>query len=241
MKLDGEMKKEEEEAIIKVKGEPLIEKEDPKAFVIPIQIEANINLNALADTGSDINVMPYHVYMELGREEMKPVNKGITMLNHSKAEPMRLLRMFCARLWEHMMMRLDPYDPNALDNMRWWRKRYWNMLNQMGCGEVIDEMLTINLCVACIDEEIFTSEPWNRAFNIDEPIYSELCHEFYSTYEFDEVYVGDELRMKNIINFRLCERAFSCVTQRISMKKDLMCTSKVVCVAMITSTFKSIG
>ncbi|GJW44857.1 hypothetical protein Tco_0073656 [Tanacetum coccineum] len=36
MKLDGEMKKEEEEAIIKIKGEALKEKEDPGAFVIPI-------------------------------------------------------------------------------------------------------------------------------------------------------------------------------------------------------------
>ncbi|GKF06930.1 hypothetical protein Tco_0037598 [Tanacetum coccineum] len=39
MKLDGEMKKEEEEAIIKIKGEELIEKEDPGAFVIPIRLE----------------------------------------------------------------------------------------------------------------------------------------------------------------------------------------------------------
>ncbi|GJY08504.1 hypothetical protein Tco_0375558 [Tanacetum coccineum] len=36
MKLDREMKKNEEEAIIKVKGEALIEKVDPGAFVIPI-------------------------------------------------------------------------------------------------------------------------------------------------------------------------------------------------------------
>nr|GFA89224.1 hypothetical protein [Tanacetum cinerariifolium] len=70
MKLDGEMKKEEEEAIIKVKGKALIEKEDPRAFVIPIRLEAKINLNALANTGFDINVMPYHVYKELGREEV---------------------------------------------------------------------------------------------------------------------------------------------------------------------------
>nr|GEX89459.1 hypothetical protein [Tanacetum cinerariifolium] len=70
MKLDGEKKKEEEEAIIKVKGKALIEKEDPGAFVIPIRLEAKINLNALADTGSDINVMPYSVYKELGREEV---------------------------------------------------------------------------------------------------------------------------------------------------------------------------
>ncbi|GKE57089.1 hypothetical protein Tco_1496274, partial [Tanacetum coccineum] len=71
MKLDGEMTKKEEEAIIKVKGEALIKKEDPRAFVILIRLEANINLNALADTGININVMPYRVYKELGKEELK--------------------------------------------------------------------------------------------------------------------------------------------------------------------------
>ncbi|GJX15790.1 hypothetical protein Tco_0216622 [Tanacetum coccineum] len=88
----GEIKKEEEEAIIKIKGEALIDKEDPGAFVIPIRLEAKTNLIALSDTGSDVNVMPYRVYKELGREEVKPVNRGITMLNHSKAEPMGLLK-----------------------------------------------------------------------------------------------------------------------------------------------------
>ncbi|GJW44858.1 retrotransposon ORF1 [Tanacetum coccineum] len=79
----------------------------------------------------------------------------------------------------------------------------------MGCGEAIDEMLTIKLLVAGTNEEIFTSEAWTNAFNIDEPIYSELCHEFYSTYEFDKVCVADELKTKKIIKFRLCGRAFS--------------------------------
>ncbi|GJW21850.1 hypothetical protein Tco_0032472 [Tanacetum coccineum] len=73
----------------------------------------------------------------------------------------------------------------------------------MGCGEVNDEMLTIKLFLAGKDEEIFTSEAWTNAFNIDEPIYSELCHEFYSTYEFDKVCADDELRTKKIIKFRL--------------------------------------
>nr|GFA12806.1 hypothetical protein [Tanacetum cinerariifolium] len=90
MKLDGEMKKEEEKAIIK--GEALIEKEDPRAFAILIRLEGKINLNALADTGFDINVMPYCVYKELGREEFKNVNRGITMLNHSKAEHIGILK-----------------------------------------------------------------------------------------------------------------------------------------------------
>ncbi|GKA19333.1 hypothetical protein Tco_0699248 [Tanacetum coccineum] len=78
--------------MIKVKGEALIEKEDPRAFVIPIRLKGKINLNALADTGSDVNVMPYRVYKELGREEVQNVKKGIMMLNHSKAEPIGILR-----------------------------------------------------------------------------------------------------------------------------------------------------
>ncbi|GKG50687.1 hypothetical protein Tco_0538811, partial [Tanacetum coccineum] len=71
LKLDGEIKKEEEEAIKQVKGEALQEKEDPGAFIMPIRLEAKIDLNALTDTGSHINVMPYRIYAKLGREEVK--------------------------------------------------------------------------------------------------------------------------------------------------------------------------
>nr|GFA83325.1 hypothetical protein [Tanacetum cinerariifolium] len=85
----------------------------------------------------------------------------------------------------------------------------WNVLYQMGCGEAIDEMLIIKLFVAGTNEEIYTFDAWTNAFNIDEPIYSELCHEFYSAYEFDEVCVDEKLRTKKIIKFRLCGRAFS--------------------------------
>ncbi|GKA36018.1 hypothetical protein Tco_0722509, partial [Tanacetum coccineum] len=37
----------------------------------------------------------------------------------------------------------------------------------------------------------------------------ELCHEFYSTYEFNEVCADDELKTKKIIKFRLDGRAYS--------------------------------
>nr|GEV94459.1 retrovirus-related Pol polyprotein from transposon TNT 1-94 [Tanacetum cinerariifolium] len=57
------------------------------------------------------------------------------------------------------------------------------------------------------DEEIFTSVAWIRAFNINEPIYTELCHEFYSTYDFDEICADDELQTKMIIQFRIGGRA----------------------------------
>ncbi|GJS69887.1 retrotransposon ORF1 [Tanacetum coccineum] len=68
-------------------------------------------------------------------------------------------------------------------------------------------MLRINLRKAESNEEIFTSVAWIRAFNIKEPIYAELCHEFYSTYEFNEVCANDELQRKKIIKFRVGGRA----------------------------------
>nr|GFC60494.1 hypothetical protein [Tanacetum cinerariifolium] len=40
----------------------------------------------------NINVMTYRVCKELGRKELKNVNKGITMLSHSKAEHMGILK-----------------------------------------------------------------------------------------------------------------------------------------------------
>ncbi|GKB70749.1 hypothetical protein Tco_0932161 [Tanacetum coccineum] len=85
----------------------------------------------------------------------------------------------------------------------------WDILNRMGCDGEINDMLMIKLRETRSNEEIFTFVAWIRAFNIKEPIYSELCHEFYSTYEFDEVYADDELQTKKIIKFRLGGRAHS--------------------------------
>ncbi|GKB26024.1 hypothetical protein Tco_0865425 [Tanacetum coccineum] len=53
--------------------------------------EEEVNENALADTGLEINTMLYQIYEKLGREEMKKVDKGITMINHTQAEAMRIL------------------------------------------------------------------------------------------------------------------------------------------------------
>ncbi|GKA83825.1 hypothetical protein Tco_0805420 [Tanacetum coccineum] len=84
-----------------------------------------------------------------------------------------------------------------------------DVLNRMGCDGEIDDMLGIWVQEAESEEEIFTSVAWIRAFNINELIYVELCHEFYSTYEFDKVCADDELQSKKIIRFRLGGRAHS--------------------------------
>nr|GEY19414.1 hypothetical protein [Tanacetum cinerariifolium] len=66
------------------------------------------------------------------------------------------------------------------------------ILLPMGCDGEIDDILRIKLSEAESNKEIFTFVAWIRAFNINEPIYLELCHEFYLTYEFDEVCPDDE-------------------------------------------------
>nr|GEW82705.1 reverse transcriptase domain-containing protein [Tanacetum cinerariifolium] len=78
------------------------------------------------------------------------------------------------------------------------------VLNKMGCTKEIENMLEIKVCETRSQEEIFSSEAWRRVFDINEPIYTELRHEFYSTYEFDEVRDDNELRTKKGIKFRLC-------------------------------------
>ncbi|GKF05156.1 hypothetical protein Tco_0035824 [Tanacetum coccineum] len=78
VELDGMIAEEEEKAIIKVKGEALKEKDDPRVFIFPIRFEGKINENALADTGSDINTISYQIYEKLGREEIKKV--GVTTI-----------------------------------------------------------------------------------------------------------------------------------------------------------------
>ncbi|GKA38242.1 hypothetical protein Tco_0730793 [Tanacetum coccineum] len=56
------------------------------------------------------------------------------------------------------------------------------------------------------DQEIFRSKAWRRTFDINEPIYAWLCHDFYSTYEFNEVVQDDDLWSSKLIKFRLAGR-----------------------------------
>ncbi|GJT38930.1 hypothetical protein Tco_0938795 [Tanacetum coccineum] len=297
IKLDG-MSKEEEEAIIKIKGEALIEKDDPGAFMIPIRLEERVGqrgstkckkgnydvepLKGKAYGASKQCSVPAKTSLDTAESDnddeeeyafqrnkfgapiygTKPARylNCNDPLDHSLAlqEVLNPFRKICVwkkvvsflrslpvalqhvewkpdytgcfnkkedsdgQLWEHTMMKPDHQEPNALDNTKPWRKycshrfimNFWNgkvatemRSQEWGCGEEIDGMLRINLCEAGTNEEIFISVAWIRAFNINEPIYSELCHEFYSTYEFDEVCADDELKTKKIIKFRLGGRA----------------------------------
>ncbi|GJR09891.1 agenet domain-containing protein [Tanacetum coccineum] len=94
LKLDGELELEEEMANVEMVREykAIKEKKDPGVFVLPIHLEAKFDYHSLVDIGSNINVMPYRIFEKLGREQVKPVSNGISMLDHSKAEPMGILK-----------------------------------------------------------------------------------------------------------------------------------------------------
>ncbi|GKF77083.1 hypothetical protein Tco_0229553, partial [Tanacetum coccineum] len=47
VELDGKIVKEEEEAVKRIKGEALKEKDDPEAFIFSIKLEGQVNENAL--------------------------------------------------------------------------------------------------------------------------------------------------------------------------------------------------
>nr|GEV67173.1 ribonuclease H-like domain-containing protein [Tanacetum cinerariifolium] len=121
---------------------------------------------------------------------------------------------FSNGLQEHTTKKQDRHDTNAQDNTKQWKRYYFHKFTTSSCYRKdvfemlsLDDMLRIRLHETGSGEKIFTSVAWIRAFNINEPIYAELCHEFYSTYKFDEVCPGDELQSKKIIRFRLGGRA----------------------------------
>nr|GFA76825.1 hypothetical protein [Tanacetum cinerariifolium] len=86
VELYGKIVKEEEEAVERIMREALKEKDDPGTFIFPIRLEGKVNENALGDTGSDINIMPYQIHETLGREETKKIDRGITMINYTQAK-----------------------------------------------------------------------------------------------------------------------------------------------------------
>nr|GEV06654.1 retrotransposon Orf1 [Tanacetum cinerariifolium] len=255
VELDGKIVKEEEDAVKRIKGEALKEKDDPGAFIFPITLEGHINENGLADIGLDINTMPYQIYETLGREYMKKVDRGITMINHTQAEAIGILTNVLCQVGVTTLIAkflildipIDHESPivvgqgflrtiggitmgthdDEAGSSRSKRSRQhetmeevllpqvhnefllWEGCNRDAKSREIDDMLRTRLHEAGSDEEIFTYVAWIRAFNINEPIYAELCHEFYSTYEIDKVCTDDELQTKKIIKLRLGGRAHS--------------------------------
>nr|GEU41202.1 putative reverse transcriptase domain-containing protein [Tanacetum cinerariifolium] len=194
VELDGKNVKEEEDAVKRIKGEALKEKDDPRAFIFPIRLEGQVNKNALAYTGFCLGIPAYDCAARPGvmrnaksdsnDEEDYQIkrNKFGAPIYRPKPAPYLNCNVPDGRsLWKHTMMRPDDQDPNALDNTKPWKRYCFHKFTMSSCyGKDVTKTQSL-----------------------------ELCNEFYSTYEFDEVYVDDELQTKKIIKFRLDGHAHS--------------------------------
>ncbi|GKE15865.1 copia protein, partial [Tanacetum coccineum] len=66
------------------------------AHRISMRLEGRINENALADTGSDTNTIPYRIYEQLGRDDIMKEERNKTMINYTEAEVTgRLVNVLC--------------------------------------------------------------------------------------------------------------------------------------------------
>ncbi|GJW40736.1 hypothetical protein Tco_0066581 [Tanacetum coccineum] len=274
VELDRKNVKEDEEAVKRIKGEALKEKDDPDAFIFPMQQEGKLTKSIRVTT-----IIAKFLILDIPIDRDAPivVGRGFlhmmgSILNASERifstfdgvyhQTFRAARFDVLRTAESDSDDEEEYTSGTHDGeagssrskrprqhetveelllpqvhhefLLWEgcnrdaKSRYntrlaqllprhiyspcivnWDVLNQMGCDGEIDDMLRIRVREAESEEEVFTSVAWIRAFNINEPIYAEFCHEFYSTYEFDEVCADDELQSKKIIKFRLGGRAHS--------------------------------
>nr|GEX85551.1 hypothetical protein [Tanacetum cinerariifolium] len=210
--LDGKIIKEEEEAVERIKGEALKEKDDIGAFRVTTLIAKFLILDILIDCDSPIVVGRGFLRMIDGIVNT-PKRLFLTFdgfchqtFHAARSDVMRNAKSDSDDEEDYQIKRnkLDHHDSNALDNMKPWRKHWFHKFTMNFCYGKVDLLRE-----AGSDEEIFTSVAWVRAFNINELIYTELCHEFYSTYEFDEVCADDELQTEKFIKFRLGGRAHS--------------------------------
>ncbi|GKC69462.1 hypothetical protein Tco_1115345 [Tanacetum coccineum] len=219
VELDGKIVKEDEEAVKRIKGEALKEKDDPGAFIFPIRLEGQVRVTIIIAKFLILDIPIDH-------DALIVVGWGfLCTIGGTVNNPKRLFLTFdgfCHQTFHAArsdVMRNAESDSDDEEEYEIKRNKFRAPIygpipapylncndpaeRSMGCDGEIDDMLRISLREAKSNEEIFTSVAWIRAFNINETIYAELCHEFYSTYEFDKVCADDELQNKKIIKFRL--------------------------------------
>ncbi|GJY87330.1 hypothetical protein Tco_0501958 [Tanacetum coccineum] len=88
---------------------------------------------------------------------------------------------------------------DEIDSSRPKRTRVTKIFEEAMLGRVHHEFLMWGTCNRAV----------KSAFDINEPVYTELFHEFYSTYDFDEEVTDEKLITKKLIKFWLGGRGHS--------------------------------
>nr|GEU74708.1 hypothetical protein [Tanacetum cinerariifolium] len=149
--------------------------------------------------------MPYRIYEKLGRDQVKPVTHIITMVDHSKAESMGILKDVLCQVGVTTILAKFLLLDILVER----------------CAEEIKAMLEIKVYEMGGEDKIFSSEAWRRTIDINETIYVELFHKFYFTYEFDKVVTDEELMNKKLMKFRLAGHGHSLTLLEFSRRLGL--------------------
>ncbi|GJW65515.1 putative ribonuclease H-like domain-containing protein [Tanacetum coccineum] len=65
---------------------------DPSNFVLSVKLNGMIEMNALADTGASVSVLPYCLFMNLSLGDPKPYNSNLTMADNTQAKAMGVVK-----------------------------------------------------------------------------------------------------------------------------------------------------
>nr|GEU49100.1 hypothetical protein [Tanacetum cinerariifolium] len=239
VELEGKIVKEAEEAVKRIKGEALKEKDNPRTFFFPIILEGQVDRaitminrtqteamgllsNVLCQVGVTTLIAKFLI-LDIPIDHDSPIVVGRGFLHTVGGilnTPERLLSTFdrfCHQTFRAArsdIMRNAKSDSDDEEDYQIKRNKFGAPIygpkhaSYLNCNNLkIDDTLRIRLHEARSDEEIFTYVAWIRAFNINDLIYTELFHKFYSTYKFDKVCADDEWKTKKIIKFRLGGRA----------------------------------
>ncbi|GKB15169.1 chlorophyll A/B binding protein of LHCII type 1-like protein, partial [Tanacetum coccineum] len=65
---------------------------DPGNFVLPVSVNGTVQMNALADTGASVSVLPFNLYKNLGLSDPRPYHSNLTMADNTQAKVMGEVR-----------------------------------------------------------------------------------------------------------------------------------------------------
>jgi len=75
-------------------------KKDPGCFKVALRIGDNKEVLSMLDLGATENLMPYHIYTQLGLEELKPTDFTLEMADNSIKTPKGIVENVIVRIFE---------------------------------------------------------------------------------------------------------------------------------------------
>ncbi|XP_039141233.1 uncharacterized protein LOC120278519 [Dioscorea cayenensis subsp. rotundata] len=93
---------------------------DLECFIIPCVLEGGVQENALADSGTSTNVIPYTMYLKISFDDLRPTWMTLQLIDQSTRKPHGIVEDLCVRvdkfvfLVDFVIMDIDEDTETAL-------------------------------------------------------------------------------------------------------------------------------